>query len=192
MRKTIFHSESVLHLESSLHLESFFHFFLCRLCSSLGLSFSVRFASLLATTTTLFVFSLRFVLHSLCFPLRICSSLRLWSSTEFGFFGLVILYLVIFSSLRLSFIQILLFIQTLLFNRFFLQLLIQIKTWVQEKNKSFCESHWFSIDFSLFTWALFCIWTMNITINPDFFYPVRIKRSTAAHAFIHDLQLALN
>ena len=85
MRKTIFHSESVLHLESSLHLESLFHFFLCRLCSSLGLSFSVRFASLLATTTTLFVFSLRFVLHSLCFPLRICSSLRLWSSTEFGF-----------------------------------------------------------------------------------------------------------
>ena len=137
-------------------------------------------------------FSLRSVLNSLCFPLRICSSLRLWSSTEFGFFGLVILYLVIFSLLRLSFIQILLFIQTLLFNRFFLQLLIQIKTWVQEKNTSFRESHWFSIDFSLFTWALFSIWTMKITINPDFFYPVRIKRSTAAHAFIHDLQLALN
>ena len=106
MRKTIFHSESVLHLESSLHLESFFHFFLCRLCSSLGLSFSVRFASLLATTTTLFVFSLRFVLHSLCFPLRICSSLRLWSSTEFGFshefiiFHLDVIFKSVYSSFR--------------------------------------------------------------------------------------------
>ena len=120
MRKTIFHSESVLHLESGLHLESFFHFFLCRLCSSLGLCFSVRFASLLATTTTLFVFSLklrsslrprsvfslRFVLHSLCFPLRICSSLRLWSSTEFGFshefiiFHLDVIFKSVYSSFR--------------------------------------------------------------------------------------------
>ena len=218
MCKTIFHSESV------------FFFFLRGLCSSLGLCFSVGFASLLELgyyswlgrcslllliqtntwtsfftqnlfftwicfftqtqffTETLFFtqicFSLRSVLHSLCFPLSICSSLKPWSSIEFGSsFGW---YFSIrdYSSFRsfssfghlcsLFFIQILLFIKTSL-----KQILLTAFNPNEEKNTSLYESHWFSIDFSLFNWIHYQSW---------FFFIL----STAAHAFIHDLQLALN
>ena len=110
MCKTIFHSESVfyfsyadsvlhlgsvfqsdlllcLNLDTTLDLEGVLCYFSFRLILGLHSLLRICFSHETETETLFFTqicFSLRSVLHSLCFPLSICSSLKPWSSIEFG------------------------------------------------------------------------------------------------------------